>query len=77
MGQSAEQVLERLKAINGSIKADSCQSAAFDKALLEKLKKYWEHQLKLLQGYQKDPKKQEEHSKIIKEWISDIENLLS
>jgi len=77
MGQSAEQVLERLKAIDDSIKTDNRQSAAFDKTLLEKLKKYWEHQLKLLQGYQKDQKKREEHSKIIREWISDIENLLS
>ncbi len=77
MGQSAEQVLERLKAINDSVKTDSCQSAAFDMALFEKLKRYWEHQLKLLQGYQKDPKKQNEYSEIIKEWISDIENLLS
>ncbi len=77
MGQSAEQVLEKLKGIHESLKTDSCPSVSFDKAFFTKLKNYWEHQLKLLQGYQKDKNKLEEDSRVIEEWISDIERLFS
>jgi NAD(P)-dependent dehydrogenase (short-subunit alcohol dehydrogenase family) len=77
MGQSAEQVLEKLKETDNRIKMDPCSPVALDRAFFEKLKNYWKHQLKLLQGYQKDKNKLKEHSKIIEEWISDIENLLS
>lgn len=77
MGQSAEIVLEKLKEINNRVKMDNCSSDSLDKVFFEKLNNYWKHQLKLLQGYQKDKSKLEEQSKIIKEWISDIEILVS
>ncbi len=77
MGQSTEQVLEKLKMINDSIKKDNYSLTSLDKSFFEKLKNYWVHQLKLLHGYQKDKNKLEEQSKIIEEWILDIETFLS
>jgi len=77
IGQSAEQVLEKLKGLYDAIQKDNFQYNTLDRASFEKLKNYWNHQLKLLQGYQKDKNKLAEHSKIIEEWISDIDLLLS
>jgi NAD(P)-dependent dehydrogenase (short-subunit alcohol dehydrogenase family) len=77
MGQSAEQVLEKLKTIDDSIKKNDYLSIPSDKLFFEKLENYWKHQLKLLLGYQKDKSKLLEHSRIIQEWISDIEKFLS
>lgn len=45
--------------------------------LFKKLKAYWERQLELLQGYEKNKKKLAENSNIIKGWIEDINTLLS
>nr|WP_072514086.1 SDR family oxidoreductase [Ndongobacter massiliensis] len=44
--------------------------------LFEKLLSYWEHQLQLLRGFEKDERKFAEYSQSIWEWISDIETLL-
>ncbi len=74
MGQSAEQALETLKMAGESIKNHDYQLTSSEKAFFEKLKNYWKHQLKLLQGYEKNKNKLEEHSRIINEWITDIEN---
>ncbi len=41
--------------------------------LLMRLKGYYEHQLKLLQGYERDPKKLEENSLIMCGWIEELE----
>ncbi|SHI12957.1 NAD(P)-dependent dehydrogenase, short-chain alcohol dehydrogenase family [Sporobacter termitidis DSM 10068] len=41
------------------------------------LKTYYEHQHKLLQGYEKDPKKLKENSDIITGWVRDLESALS
>ncbi len=45
--------------------------------LFKKLLCYWEHQLKLLQGFEKNQKTLIEHSQAISEWISDIKMLLA
>lgn len=77
MGQSAEQALEALKMTGESIKNHDYQLTSSEKAFYEKLKNYWKHQLKLLQGYEKNKNKLEEHSCIINEWITDIENFMA
>ncbi len=76
MGQSAEQVLEKLKTISDNFNTGNYQSIFCEKEFFEKLKEYWNHQLKLLQGYEKSKNKLQENSQIISGWISDIENLI-
>ena len=76
MGLSADQALEKLKEMGQRIAQGDLGFTAPDKEFLLKLKEYWNHQLNLLQGYQKDAAKREEQTKILKEWISDIERLL-
>ncbi|WP_288554279.1 SDR family oxidoreductase [uncultured Levyella sp.] len=44
---------------------------------LEKLLAYWQHQLQLLRGFEKDEQKFFAYSQEIKEWISDIQMLLN
>lgn len=44
--------------------------------LLEALITYWKHQYQLLQNFEKNKEKLEENNRIIKGWISDIENCL-
>lgn len=77
MGLSAEQALEKLKTVDGSLEKGGYTANTRDGAFFEKLRDYWKHQLALLQGYQKDKNKLEEHSRVINEWISDLDGLLS
>ncbi len=77
MGLSADQALEKLKALEASLKNKEPSSISLEKGFLSKLKSYWEHQLKLLQSYQKDKAKREEHSQTLLGWISDIDTLIS
>lgn len=76
VGMSAEAFKKELEKIivqssNGEI------SAPTSIKLFKKLLCYWEHQLKLLQGFEKNQKTLIEHSKAISEWISDIKMLLA
>ncbi|MEI8199526.1 MAG: SDR family oxidoreductase [Eubacteriales bacterium] len=77
MGLSAEQVQDRLQKLNSSIQSGKPADAAGESAFFENLKKYWEHQLKLLRGYEKDEVKLGRNILIINGWISDIDNLMS
>jgi NAD(P)-dependent dehydrogenase (short-subunit alcohol dehydrogenase family) len=43
-----------------------------DRMFFSNLQKYWEHQLKLLRGYEKDESKLKEKEKFITNWINDI-----
>lgn len=77
LGFSAEQALEKLKALYTQSQRGNTPLPTPDRAFFEKLKGYWEHQLKLLQGYQKNKQKLEEQSRIISGWIADIEEFLA
>lgn len=55
---------------------DGIELQSIPKKLFEKLLHYWEHQLKLLRGFEKDKQKFKEYSQAIREWISDIQMLL-
>ena len=72
-GQSAEQMKAALEALmaQGSASAVAAQGALF-----ASLKRYYEHQLKLLQGYEKNPEKLRENSDIIRGWISEVQECL-
>lgn len=76
MALSAEQASEKLKLLNNEIQNGNNNILFEEVAFLERLKEYWKHQLKLLQGYEKNPKKLEENTLIIEEWIMDIEKVL-
>lgn len=72
VGKSADEVSQQIKTIseqNGEL-TDS------DLELFRHLKQYWEHQYQLLQGFEKDPIKLNEHNKVIKQWILNLENIL-
>ncbi|MDF2988433.1 MAG: short-chain dehydrogenase/reductase [Eubacterium sp.] len=76
MALSAEQACEKLKLLNNEIQSGNHNIIFEEKAFFEKLKEYWKHQLKLLQGYEKNPKKLEENTLVIEDWIMDIEKVL-
>ncbi len=76
MGLSTEQASDVLRQIrNRLVSGQGLQPK--DRAFLEKLKGYWEHQLRLLHGYEKDKVKLEENAQIIKGWINDIRDFLA
>ena len=60
--------------MNGQDGVNSRTSVTYD--VLEKLQHYWEHQLKLLSGFEKDGQKFMEYSREIRGWIDDIRTLL-
>ena len=47
-----------------------------NKELLKKLKEYYIHQHKLLQGYEKNPQELEKNSRIILEWVSEVQSVI-
>lgn len=75
MAVSAEQALEKLKLINQEVQSGNQQIIAEEKLFFEKLKKYWEHQLTLLKGYEKNTDTLQENTRVINKWIEDIEKL--
>jgi len=75
MGLSAEQALESLQRMSDSLSGGQ-YDAQKDGAFLANLRRYWEHQLKLMQGYEKNPAKLAENTRIIEGWIDDIQQLL-
>lgn len=76
MGLSSEQAYDKLKVINNNIQCGDYQDLSSERMFFEHLKDYWKHQLKLLQGYEKNKNKLQENTKIINGWILDIEKVL-
>ena len=73
VGKSADEVytiMQNMRNNNGNLSIDEYK-------LLESLILYWEHQYKLLQGFEKDKEKLKENSEIIKSWIADIKNCIN
>ena len=73
MALSVEQAFEKINNISNNVNNNKYDIIIEETSFLNKLKEYWKHQLKLLQGYEKNKIKLEENSKIINEWIYDIE----
>ena len=74
-GLSADQTLDKLKVIEKNI--ENLQDVSEELPFFGKLKEYWQRQLKLLQGFEKDKEKLERNTQIILSWIDDIENFLA
>jgi hypothetical protein len=58
------------------VKNESAQELAQKKGLFVRLRGYYEHQLKLLQGFEKNADKLEENSRIIRGWIDDLSQVI-
>jgi NAD(P)-dependent dehydrogenase (short-subunit alcohol dehydrogenase family) len=76
MALSVEQASEKIININNNVQNGNVKIINEEYIFIEKLNEYWKRQLKYLQGYEKDKIKLEENTKIINEWINDIEKIL-
>lgn len=72
VGRPADEVQARMQELAQS----GGLMAADDRPLLEALVRYWQRQDQLLQSFEKDPQKRQEHSRIIHGWIADLQSLL-
>ena len=75
MGISTDQAQENLQRMAEAISGGTAVSQK-DRNMLDSLRQYWEHQLKLLRGYEKNPAKLDENVRIIEGWIDDIVRFL-
>lgn len=74
-GAAPEYFLSMLSELEKTIKEnEEIPETLIRKLQLQKLADYWKHQKELLQGYEKDPKKIEQYSKIIIGWIKTIDD---
>lgn len=72
VGRPADEVQARMQELAQS----GGLLAADDRPLLEALGRYWQRQDQLLQSFEKDPQKRQEHSRTIAGWIADLQSLL-
>ena len=72
VGRPADEVQARMQELAQS----GGLLAADDRPLLEALVRYWQRQAQLLQSFEKDPQKRQEHSRTIAGWIADLQSLL-
>ena len=75
VGSSAEQYKAKMQLVNSIISKSDFEELSAYKADLEKLKTYYKHQHKLLQGYERNPQKLKQNSDIMVGWIQDIEQI--
>lgn len=75
--KSAEQAKIVLDSCYEGFLREDFEAIEENKYILIALKDYYKHQYKLLQGYEKDPRKLKENSQKIMEWIDDIEFVIS
>ena len=76
VGVSADGFQKLMMSISDSTNNNLIHSVIENKANLEKLKKYYMRQHKLLQSYEKNPDKLKENSQIILEWVDEIKTIL-
>ena len=72
VGRPADEVQARMQELAQS----GGLLAVDDRPLLEALVRYWQRQDQLLQSFEKDPQKRQEHSRTIHGWIADLQSLL-
>ena len=76
-GAAPEYFLSLLSELKTAIKDnDKRPESLIRKLQLQKLADYWKNQKELLKGYEKDPKKFEEYSEIIRGWIKTIDDFV-
>lgn len=76
MGMSAEQAKNFLDQVQHNLEQRKDLNAK-ERTFFSKLQGYWEHQLKLLRGYEKSKDKLKENEQIILSWINDIHDFLA
>lgn len=72
-GLSTEQMKDEMNSIFGVLKGDNWSSLHNYLSTIRKLQNYYKHQLKLLSGYEKNPRKLKENTIVINGWIDDLE----
>ncbi|MHB1152177.1 MAG: SDR family oxidoreductase [Eubacteriales bacterium] len=72
VGYSAEQFFTIMENAESIIKDKKYKEIPSFAQYFIKLKTYYEHQYKLLQGFEKNPERLKENSGIINQWISDL-----
>ncbi|MCL1895986.1 MAG: SDR family oxidoreductase [Clostridiales bacterium] len=76
VGMAADGYQNLLASLLELAKEKNYEKIAGHKAELEKLIEFYDHQYKLLQGYEKDPVMLEGNSRIIRGWIGDVQAVL-
>jgi NAD(P)-dependent dehydrogenase (short-subunit alcohol dehydrogenase family) len=77
VGLSCEQFRERLSGLGSLAAREAFQDIPGYRADLVKLKAYYEHQHKLLLGYEKNPEQLARHSAVLLGWIEELDSILS
>jgi NAD(P)-dependent dehydrogenase (short-subunit alcohol dehydrogenase family) len=75
VGMSIDEMMTVLKVLGEDLKNQTASSASVED--LKKLSAFYEHQQEQVKGFEKDPRKLEENSKVIDGWILDIKNLIA
>ncbi len=73
---SADQFKNEMENIRNLMEQREFASLRKKKKLFISLKKYYEHQYKLLQGYEKDAKKLKDNSQVILRWIEELQIII-
>lgn len=76
MGMSVDQAYDKINNINDNIQKENYEIIQKEQSFFEKIKGYWEHQLKLLQAYETNKQTIEEGTRTLKEKISNVERVL-
>ena len=72
-GAVPERFIEDLKELESVIQNNELPAVKFDKLPYHKLYVYYQHQMDLLKGYEKNQDKLKENMDIMKEWLVDID----
>ena len=73
---SADNYHQLISAILVSLENNDFMAVVEQRPWLEKLKEYYLHQHKLLQGFEKDPKRLEENSQVILGWANELQSII-
>lgn len=72
MGSTPEYFLENLKKFENTLVGNEISASDYEKLSIKKIYSYYEHQVDLLKGYEKNPNKVKEYSSIINDWLEAI-----
>lgn len=72
VGLPAEHFQNDLKNLKKDLDSGKTETYELYRNHFKNLKQYFQHQYKLLQGYEKDPDKLKKNSKILISWVKDL-----
>lgn len=76
VGMSADQYYKDILRLREELQTNTSFEIISYKSHFEKLKQYFQHQYKLLQGFEKNPDKLRENSNIIMDWVDTLNKIL-